>query len=188
MSTAINKKTYALVDTNTVGELTPSEDWLIDPQFDDPTRAFEVGPRYWIITGNNIHVMTAEEIDTDADTVDEARLVKRTQVNELREKTFYSGFLDANGVRWSSTPTDIANINAVCTLIAVGAVTGNQTWRDFNNVDHSLTPTELITLAATMAVFGKTCYGVAWYHKNNIDQMTRASDINNYDFATGWPT
>lgn len=189
MITAINKHNYALVTLESSDELTPLEDWLIDPVFDDPTRAFEVGPRYWVVTGgNNVHVMTAEEIDSDPASVDEVRLAKRAQINVLREQTFYSGFLDGAGVRWSSTPVDIANINAVCTLVAVGAVTENQTWRDYNNVDHSLSPTDLITLAAQMAVFGKTCYGVGWFHKTNIDAMTKVSDINNYDITTGWPT
>lgn len=66
---AINKNTYALVDVGLVEELTPPEDWIVDPIFDDPIRAYEVGPQQWVITGNNIHVKTDLEIDTDANAV-----------------------------------------------------------------------------------------------------------------------
>ena len=188
MAIAINKVTYALVDTDTVDSLTPIGDWVVDPQFDDPTRAFEVGPLYWVITGNNVHVMTDLEIDVDAKALAQAIDEKRIRINDIRTNTFYHGFLDSNGIRWGCSPSDIANINAVCTLVAVGVVTGNQVWRDADNVDHTLTPTELIGLAAQMAVFGKTCYGVSWYHKSNIETMTKVSDVVNYDITTGWPT
>lgn len=188
MTMAINKNTYALVDVGLVEELTPPEDWIVDPIFDDPIRAYEVGPQQWVITGNNIHVKTDLEIDTDANAVAAAILDKREAINEKRAEVFAGGFLDTNGIRWSSSATDIANINAVCTLVAVGAVTEPQTWRDANNVDHSLTPAELIGLAAQMAVFGKTCYGVSWYHKSNVEALTKVSDVVGYDITTGWPT
>lgn len=185
---AINKNTYALVDVGLVDNLTPLSDWIVDPVFDDPIRAYEVGPQYWAITGNSVHVKTDLEIDTDPAAVADAILAKREDINQKRVDVFAGGFLDGNGVRWSSSATDIANINAVCTLIAVGAVTGDQIWRDADNVDHTLTPTELIGLAAMMAVFGKTCYGVSWYHKSNVEVLTKVSDIANYDITTGWPT
>ena len=188
MTIAINKNNFAIVDVGLVDTLEPIGEWIIDPQFDDQIRAFEVGPRFWVISGNTVHVMTDEEIDSNPATVNEIRLAKRAEINVLREQTFYSGFLDSEGNRWSSTPVDIANINAVCTLVAVGAVTENQTWRDYNNNDHSLSPQGLIMLAAQMAVFGKTCYATAWSHKGNIDALTKVSDISDYDITTGWPT
>ncbi len=188
MTIAINKITYALVDTDTVDVLAPVGDWIVDPQFDDPTQAFEVGPHYWVITGNNVHVMTDLEIDADARTVARVVAEKRTRINDIRTNTFEHGFFDSNGVRWGSSPSDIANINAVCTLVAVGVVTDNQTWRDADNVDHTLTPAELVGLAAQMAIFGKTCYGVSWYHKSNVEALTTVSAVAAYDITTGWPS
>lgn len=188
MTIAINIRNYAVVDINQVDTLSPSVDWVVDPQFDDPIRAFEVGPKHWVITGNTVHVMTDLEIDTEPTALAAAISERRAEVNAKREAMFYAGFVDTNGVRWSSTPVDIANINAVCTLIAVGAVTTTQTWRDYDNIDHQLTPTELIGLAAQMATFGKTCYAVAWEHKSNIDLMTKISDVIAYNIDINWPT
>jgi len=188
MSIAFNKRTYAIVDTATVDELLPTEDWILDPVFDDDTRAHEVGPKFWVIDGSNIHVKTEQEIDVDSDYLEQIKGWRTQKVNDLRVAKFAGGFTDSNNIRWTTSAGDIANINAVCTLIALGVVTTNQTWRDFDNTDHTLTISQLIQLAAEMAVFGKTCYGVGWYHKTNIEALTTVTAVSAYDYTTGWPS
>jgi hypothetical protein len=188
MSIAFNKVTYSIVDTSTVSQLTPIEDWIVDPIFDDETRAHAIGPKFWVITGSNIHAMTDEEIDVDSDYLTQVKNEKIKSINDLRNQIFTGGFTDSNSIKWTTTPSDVANINAVCTLIALGVVTNDQTWRDYDNTDRTLTISQLIQLAAEMAVFGKTCYGVGWYHKSNVEALTSASDVLSYDYTTGWPS
>lgn len=187
---AYNKVTRQWISTATPGDLTPEEDWVINPVFTDFERCQQLGPKYWVFDpdGVTIRSMTDEEIDVNPECLAETLEAKRTEINDMRTAVFAAGFHDGNQVHWSTSPTDIANINAVCTLVAVGAVTDNQTWRDADNVDHTMSPAELIGLAAQMAVFGRTCYGVSWYHKANIEAMTTCSAIRAYDITSGWPT
>ncbi len=108
-------------------------------------------------------------------------------VDAYRQQIQYGGYTDSSSTEWDSAPDDIANLSGICTLIACGAVTTSQTWRDANNVNHTLTPTQLVTLGAELAVFAATCYGVAWTHKGNINALTDVASVQSYDYTTGWP-
>jgi hypothetical protein len=187
MTSAFNKVTLAWLDDIGIMTLTPPEQWVINPIFDDPIRAFEVGPTSWVISGNNIHVLTQEELDVEPVKLQEAKESKRAEINELRNFKISSGYTDSNNITWGNSASDIQNLNAVCTLIALGVVTGSQTWRDSNNINHDLTPTELVTLAASIAVFVKMCYLTSWAHKENIDALTTVSAVLAYNYTINWP-
>lgn len=121
-------------------------------------------------------------------TIDELRQWNKNLINEVRTEKIYGGFVDVYGVRWDSSPVAIANLNAVCTLIGVGVVTTDQTWRDANNVDRVKTPAQMIQLAGELAVFGRTCYSVSWFHKENIETLSTIEELLAYDIMTGWPS
>lgn len=189
MPAAFNKVSLAWLDEIDGMTLTPAEDWIIDPVFDDPTRAFEVGPQFWVHNGgNDVHVMTDAEININPTTLAQAKETKKEQVNNYRLQLLYSSFTDPDtSITWTTGPSDIANLNAVCTLIAAGAVTQDQVWRDANNVNHTLTPTELVMLAGKIAERGKFIFFVSWQHKEAIDALTEVSAVEAYDITTGWP-
>jgi hypothetical protein len=117
----------------------------------------------------------------------ELKAIKKDEVNSIRTQKLNSGYLDTNGIRWDSDSTAIVNLSGVCTLIALGVVTENQTWRDQNNIDHIMTPTDLVTLAGGLAYHVKLCYITSWTHKANIDAFDNITDLSNYDITTGWP-
>ena len=108
-------------------------------------------------------------------------------INVYREEKISAGYTDSNSITWSTTPTDIQNINAICTLIALGVVTTDQIWRDANNVNHTMTTTDLITLAGGLSTFVAANYSTSWTHKANIDALTTEADILAYDYTTSWP-
>lgn len=188
MSTAYNKVIQLWTSTETPSELLPIEDWVIDPQFIDFERCQLLGPKYWVYEADGITIrsMTDQEINASLDFVIEARRQKRETINDFRNQKIYGGF-EHNNITWGTSPTDIQNLNAVCTLIAVGAITSDVTWRDANNINHLLTPTDIVTLAATLGTFVGTCYQVSWTHKANIDALTTMNEIITYDFSQGWP-
>lgn len=119
--------------------------------------------------------------------LDELKSWNTDLVNELRNDILVSGYNDGTNT-WGTSPTDVVNLNGVCTLIALGLVTSTQTWRDLNNIDHVMTPTQLVTLAGGMALFIKTCYSVSWTHKAAIAAFDNILDLQDYDVTTGWPS
>lgn len=249
--------------SDAISTFQPASDWILDPVFDDPTRANELGPDYWTYPGGStIHVMTDAEIDVDPTFLANAQTAQRSAVNDYRSAILYSGYTQtftpavtgvtsgaggsfvvagdqtpvfiagmtftvagstgndgtytvvsctydgstastivvsgtipdttADGTititnKWNSAPVDIQNLSAVVTLITAGAITGNVTWHDYDNFDHEMPPTSMIALGAGLAVFGQTCYAVSWTHKANINALTTVTDVNNYDYTTGWP-
>jgi hypothetical protein len=108
-------------------------------------------------------------------------------VNELRNEKLNGGFTDTNtGITWDTDQNAIQNLSGACALIACGAITADLTWRDHTNVNHTLSPTDLVTLSGGIAVFTQTCYGVSWFHKSNILAMTDIPTLLSYDITAGW--
>ena len=107
-------------------------------------------------------------------------------VNAMRDQKLINGFTDPYGTTWGTTPADITNLSGVCVLIACGAVTSNQIWRDLNNVDHVMTPPQLIQLAGALAMSVRQNYVNSWTHKANIDALQTIADVHIYDITTGW--
>lgn len=136
----------------------------------------------WINQGN----FPTEQFDTPANLLANAKTTQKNAVNDLRNLKLTDIFTDSNNIPWNMGTSDIANLNAVCTLITAGAITGNVTWRDSNNTNHIMTPQQMIQLAGEMAVHGQTMYSVSWYHKANIDALTTVDDVNAYDITAGW--
>jgi hypothetical protein len=126
--------------------------------------------------------------DLDTLMLIEVKNLQKINTNKQRDYCLFTGWTDSNEITWSTTPVDIMNLNAVCTLIALGVVTKDQVWRDDNNNDHTLSVQQLVELAGALAYFAKLCYAVSWEHKNNIDALTTVEDVLSYDYTTGWPS
>jgi hypothetical protein len=109
-------------------------------------------------------------------------------IDACREQIMSAGYTDSNGITWDTASSDIQNLSGICTLIACGAVTSNQIWRDANNVNHTMTPAQLVTLAGEIALFTAQCYQNAWTHKTNVSALTSILDVQAYDYSTGWPS
>ena len=140
---------------------------------------------------NNINWGSSTPIlqsELDIKFLDECKEIKKKDVNSYRDMNLYNGFTDANNIRWSTSPVDIQNLNAICTLISLGVVTNAQVWRDADNVNHTLQPSDFVVLAGALATFVATCYQVSWVHKANVDALTTDTDIFSYDYSTNWPS
>ncbi len=123
----------------------------------------------------------------DAGMVTCAQTYVRTLINNYRDQVLNSGYTDPNGITWSSKPVDIQNLTGIITLISVGVLTGDQIWRDNNNVNHTMTLAQLVALAGGFAEFQTLCYQTSWTHKANIEALTTVAAVLAYDYTTGWP-
>jgi hypothetical protein len=124
----------------------------------------------------------------DTHELDVSKNNKHTAINEFRSNRLCGGYTDGSDRKWGTLPTDITNLSGVCILIALGVVTEAQTWRDFGNTNHTMTPAQLVQLAAELAVFVRTCYEVSWYHKTQLAALETVEDVQEYDITTGWPS
>ena len=190
MISCFNKVNWVWQETDTP-ETLPNfpTNWVINPIFvPNQETCTQAGPNDWVyaIDGRTIRVMTVDEKNVDPRALTEAKEGKRLEINKLRQLKLASGFTDTNGISWDTTPVAISNLNAICTLITAGVVTANVTWRATNDVNHSLTPSQLIYLAATVAIFVRTQYEVSWAHKANISAATTVTAVLGYDFGVGW--
>ena len=127
------------------------------------------------------------QAELDAQYITYLKRVQHDAINDYRSVKIAAGYTDSNTITWSTTPTDIQNINAICTLIALGVVTTDQTWRDANNVNHTMTTADLVALAGGLSTFVAANYSTSWTHKANIDALTTEADILAYDYTTSWP-
>lgn len=108
-------------------------------------------------------------------------------VNDFRSERLLGGYTDSNQITWDTTADAIQNLSGVCTLIACGAVTGTQVWRDAINVNHNMSPTDLVTLAGGIAYYVRQCYVASWTHKAAMQACTDIATLLNYDMTTNWP-
>ena len=147
-----------------------------------------VGPNAWTygVDGQTITAMTTFEMDTDANLVATAKTEKCNDVNSLRSIKLTGGYTDTNGIVWATDPQSVTDLNITVGLIAAGAISGNLTWRDDTNINHTLTSQEIVQLAGGMTLTGKQIYAASWSHKANVDVLTSVSSISSYDITTGW--
>lgn len=108
-------------------------------------------------------------------------------INELRQEKCDAGYTDGDGVLWESTTSAIQNLSGVCVLIACGAVSSDQVWRDVTNVNHTMTPSQLVGLAGALANYIRQCYVTSWTHKAAIEAATDIPTVQDYDVTVSWP-
>lgn len=46
---------------------------------------------------------------------------------------------------------------------------------------------ELISFGTSMMAWENHVYQVAWFHKENVAQLTTVREIQQYDYKVGWP-
>jgi hypothetical protein len=58
---------------------------------------------------------------------------------------------------------------------------------DEENIDHAMTPPQMMTMCAYVAQRGQTIYTVAWAHKDAIELIETMAELEAYDLAGGRP-
>lgn len=79
------------------------------------------------------------------------------------------------------------NVSAWMVNIAAGvAPPPGFVWRDHFNVNHTADSTFVVGLGAAITVRGTLLYQTAWTKKAEIDALTSAQAVRDYDVLAGW--
>lgn len=168
-------------------DLPLNSDWVVDPTFIDQERCMKFGADYWLYNVNEISCMTDEQIDIDPTFLAAAKAGKKEEVSNLREGKF--DHFAWNGHRWNADDKSKTNVTGavVIAMMNSGNLPPDFTWRCYDNMNHEMTGTDMMTLGASMGTYGTQVYAASWVHKTNIDALTSITAVNAYDITTGWP-
>ena len=122
------------------------------------------------------------------------REVKNAEVNVIREKKIAAGipyqFPDGAGTIQTRDEVDIRNIqtNVTTALIlnSVGETGSVMVFRDMENIEHKMTPQEVLQMGLYAAQVGQSIYTASWQLKEAAAGMT-AEQIKEFDAEANWP-
>ena len=90
------------------------------------------------------------------------------------------------------------NHSAAQTFLMLGLTEQPMTFRDTENVIHTLTPIQMVEMTLYVSSKGQHIYTNSWIHKDIIKQITiidetdeieintKINDVLTYDYSTGW--
>jgi hypothetical protein len=123
----------------------------------------------------------------DAYIVSACQYMVADNINDYRTN-WINGGIEYQTSLYDADPAAVANFTGTIAYIAIGApLPPGFTWRDHNNTNHPFTAAGFGSLYACCVGWINMVYNVSWQHKANIDVLTDATDISNYDFTYGWP-
>jgi len=126
--------------------------------------------------------------------VESVKSALKTKVENKRDAVIKSGVMvniaNTSVYLQTSKDPDLQNIIAVgssgTALVATGANTA-LFFRDANNVTHSLTPTEAVTMALTAQSKISGVWSYSWGLKENVEAAVSIDDLRAIDVEAGWP-
>lgn len=180
MSICFNKVTWIWETTDTPENLTPAENWIIDPIYSpDEETCKAVGPNYWIYSGNIISPKTNEEIEILELNDIKAEMWKKIQTERDRRKV--SGVKVGENWYHSDDTSRIQQLGLV--MFGENMPTGIM-WKTLSGSFVEMTPTLALQIFSAVASSDMAIFSKAEYHKAN---MYASSDPASYDYLTGWP-
>jgi hypothetical protein len=126
----------------------------------------------------------------------DAKLDVRRQVDSIRDQKIADGvpYLfpgDTPGTVQTRDLTDHRNIQANASAAQMYLIdsqpTAEMQFRDQEDVVHTLTATEMVTMCAYVMGYGQAIYSASWVHKDAIDALETLEAVLAYDVTTGWP-
>lgn len=176
---AYNKVTKVWVSTEDGSELTPPEDWMIDPIFADETLARQMGQRFWTYDGNTINNPTLEEFNATIKA--ERQLDKWREIQAERDTRKASGVLV--GANWFHSD-DTSRIQFLALMLYGANMPTNIMWKTMGGAFVQMTPTLVQQIFGTIAATDTAIFTVAEQHKAI---MLASENPNEYDFMNGSP-
>lgn len=186
MASVFNNTTKVYLETVDTPDYDPSV-WCINP---DISAVSGVDPMYWVA-----------EVQTDGSYV--VRQMTSTEINTAYLATTQTTVCTAidnyllsylnNGFTFGGNSFDCdqrAQVNAagVCTALANGlSLPSGFTWRTKDNSYVPMDAPTVVGFGASMMIHVNQCYGVCWYHKDNVRKISDVATINSYNYLVGWP-
>lgn len=179
---AFNKVTHDWVTTIDGSELTPSNNWILDPTFEDEEFANTIGMDFWTYNGNLI--------ETPSNTEYQATILQRKQaivwksIQNERERRSFGGVLVEGNWFHSDSPSRMQHIGLV--MFGVN-LPQNIQWKTMTGSFVTMTPTLAQQIFQAVASHDIAAFAVAEQHRT---QMLAAQDPTTYNFLNNpsWPT
>lgn len=123
-----------------------------------------------------------------------AKKIVKDMIGKKRVTVEASGFShtfsDGSGTVQTRDQIDIRNINGMVTVAMIANSQGETraifSFRDMENVTHSMTPTEVINLGIATNTFIGNTYIKSWSKKSEVDALTTIESVRSYSVETGW--
>jgi len=177
-SSTITNRSITGIET----EFFPPSDWIVNPVFDDPVRAFVVGAHNWTwLNEPNIHVMTDEEIAADPVRLASNRAEMWRLIQAERDRRTQNGIKVATKWYHSDQPSRIQQLGLV--IMGAGLPAGIM-WKTMDGSFVEMIPTLAGQIFQATAASDQVIFGTAEYHRS---QMIASADPNAYNYFTGWP-
>jgi hypothetical protein len=178
---AFNKVTRRWLSTEDGSELTPSQDWIINPVFEDEAFAMQIGQEFWTFDGATVKTPSQAEYDA----IMLARIKERRwlQIQDERTRRQAGGVFISAVNKWfhSDQTSRIQQLG----LVMMGAsLPNNIQWKTMDGSFITMTPAIAMAIFNGAAVLDMTAFAVAEQHRAN---MVASPDPANYDFSAGWP-
>lgn len=151
MFTAINRVTFAKTQVGDINDLTPPDQWIVNPVYSDPVRAELVNPKFWEYPGgSNVRIPTEEELDTNPSLVAVAKAERIAKLSQDCALDIMSGFTsDALGALHIYDSEEVDQLNLIGSVSTTAptpdAPTGYTIYYAVRNVETQIKSYELHT-------------------------------------------
>jgi hypothetical protein len=180
---AFNKVTRAWASSEDGSDLTPPEDWVLNPVFDNEQWAMQIGPEFWTITGSNITTPTQQQYE--AVMKERARLRKWREIQEWRDDRIQNGGYKVGNYWFHSD--NVSRIQQLGLLMLGANMPPNLMWKTMSGEFVQMTATLAQQVFQAAAASDIAIHAVAEVHRQ---QVMSSDDPNEYDWKTrspSWP-
>lgn len=192
MASVLHRISKQYIDSVNTPDFDPT-DWIINP---DLSAVSGHSYQYWVIEGDSVRLAAQserEQIDALAGceglTIEQVKRKVYDDINAFRDFKINAG-VSFKGHSFDSDQRARENILGMCGALSLGVtLPENFTWRSRDNADVPMNATELATFGTSVLSYVSTNFGVSWFHKDTIRDMTTDDPlvIVNYDYSGGWP-
>lgn len=161
-------------------DLTPPENWVLNPQFDDQQWAMQIGPEFWTISGSSITTPTRAEYE--AIMLERARLQKWKEIQEWRDARIQNGGYKV-GNHWFHSD-NISRIQQLGLVMLGANIPANLMWKTMSGEFVQMTPTLAAQIFQAAAMSDMAIHAVAEIHRQQV--MASANPCE-YDWKTESP-
>lgn len=179
MTVCFNKKTWVWETTDTPENLTPTEDWVIDPIFSDEPACKEVGPANWIYTGNIISPKTSQDIAAAELLVIKTEMWYKIQTERDRRRI---GGVQVGGYWFHSD--DASRIQQLGLVMFGANMPTGIMWKTMTGSFVEMSPTLAQQIFSAVASSDMAIFAKAEEHRV---LMNASQHPESYDYLTGWP-
>lgn len=179
---AFNKVTRSWTSTETGTELTPPQDWIINPMFSpDQETAMMMGPEFWSYSGNTITTVSLDEYN--AVMRERAQRTKWLEIQAERDRRKWNGVKIGNFWFHSDDSSRIQQIG-LCIMALNNQIPPNLMWKTLSGEFTIMTNELALQIFQATATQDITLFTIAEQHRQ---QMLADATPQDYNFMNGWP-